>query len=146
MQPGELQTAIEQLVQQSPTSWLSAVCAELRSCPANSTCSEVASRLPATYNGDLAFQILAILRHAEGLPSWEALGWSIESSASVYSNWRQTDQVELLWTGPSPGCIPARRIDQALYDLVASAEQSILLVTFAAHKIQRLVDSLTAAT
>jgi cardiolipin synthase len=144
--PGKLQTAIEELIQQAPVSWLKTVCAELRSWPPQSTCAEMISRLPETHNGDLAFQILGILRQSEGLLSWEALGWSIEFSASAYLNWRQAGQVELLWAGPSPGCIPARRIDQALYDLVASAERNILLVTFAAHKIHRLVDSLTSAT
>ena len=29
---------------------------------------------------------------------------------------------------------PARRIDQVLYDLVASAKRDVLLITFAAHK------------
>jgi phosphatidylserine/phosphatidylglycerophosphate/cardiolipin synthase-like enzyme len=42
--------------------------------------------------------------------------------------------------------MPARRIDQALYDLISAAEQEILLITFAAHKIQRLADNLAVAS
>jgi phosphatidylserine/phosphatidylglycerophosphate/cardiolipin synthase-like enzyme len=41
--------------------------------------------------------------------------------------------------------MPARRIDQALYDLISSADQEILLITFAAHKIHRLAETLAAA-
>jgi cardiolipin synthase len=146
MSAGELQIAIERLIQQAPTSWLLEVCAELRSWSPGSPGAEMAVRLPSTYNGDLAFQLSSIVRQAEGLLSWEALGWSIELSAATYSTWRQTEHVELLWAGPCPvSSIPARRIDQVLYDLVASAEKRILFVTFAAHKIQRLTDTLTAA-
>ena len=41
--------------------------------------------------------------------------------------------------------IPARRFDQALYDLIATAKREILLVTFAAAKIQRLTEQLLKA-
>jgi hypothetical protein len=63
-----------------------------------------------------------------------------------FSRWRQEQHIELLWTGPSPASqIPARRIDQVLYDLIESAKRDILLVTFAAHKISRLTDGLVRA-
>ena len=52
----------------------------------------------------------------------------------------------MLWTGPSPASqIPARRIDQVLYDLIASAKRDILLVTFAAHNISGLTNGLVNA-
>jgi cardiolipin synthase len=41
--------------------------------------------------------------------------------------------------------VPARRIDQALYDLIASAKHEILLVTFAAAQIGRLTRELQGA-
>jgi phosphatidylserine/phosphatidylglycerophosphate/cardiolipin synthase-like enzyme len=42
--------------------------------------------------------------------------------------------------------MPARRIDQVLYDLVATADKDILLITFAAHKIRRLSDAIALAS
>ena len=42
--------------------------------------------------------------------------------------------------------MPARRIDQVLYDLIASAKNEILLITFAAHKIHRLTEALALAS
>lgn len=71
---------------------------------------------------------------------------TIEVCRSVFSTWQQEQHSELLWTGPSPASqIPARRIDQVLYDLIDKAEHEILLVTFAAHKIWRLADGLAKA-
>lgn len=71
--------------------------------------------------------------------SWEALATSIEVWASVRSAWEKEQSVELLWSGPLPADrVPARRIDQVLYDLISGAETDILLVTFAACKIKLL--------
>ena len=52
---------------------------------------------------------------------------------------------DFIWTGPSNGRFPVRRIDQVLYDLIAVAQRRILLVTFAAHRIAHLCQHLSAA-
>lgn len=52
---------------------------------------------------------------------------------------------DFIWTGPANGRFPVRRIDQVLYDLIAVAERQILLVTFAAHRIEHLCRHLLAA-
>lgn len=52
---------------------------------------------------------------------------------------------DFIWTGPANGRFPVRRIDQVLYDLIAAAQRRILLVTFAAHRIQHLCQHLSAA-
>jgi phosphatidylserine/phosphatidylglycerophosphate/cardiolipin synthase-like enzyme len=77
--------------------------------------------------------------------SWEALGAAIYVGFAMLYRWRLEHRAELL-TGPSPASqIPARRIDQVLYDLIGSAKREILLVTFAAYKISRLTDGLVLA-
>jgi phosphatidylserine/phosphatidylglycerophosphate/cardiolipin synthase-like enzyme len=102
--------------------------------------------LPATNNGDVAHCLANIIRQTEGKISWKALGASIDLCNLIFSRWQQEQHAELLWTGPSPASqIPARRIDQVLYDLIGSAKREILLVTFAAHKISRLTDGLMKA-
>jgi cardiolipin synthase A/B len=78
--------------------------------------------------------------------SWEALGWAIQTVSTAYARWQTNHEVELLWAGPSPANqIPARRIDQVLYDLIDGARREIMLVTFAARKIDRLATILIAA-
>ena len=52
---------------------------------------------------------------------------------------------EIIWTGPANNRFPVRRTDQVLYDLISSAKQRILLVTFAAHRVRHLCDHLTQA-
>jgi cardiolipin synthase len=104
-------------------------------------------KLPPTYNGDLAYRLTEVVRLCDRAMSWEALGCAVSLCASVYASWQSEQKVELLWAGPSPASgMQARRIDQVLYDLIAAAQRDILLVTFAAHKIPRLAESLAAAS
>ena len=82
-------------------------------------------------------------RRSTTLESTRCVNWYLLFDVGV---WQQEQHIELLWTGPSPASqIPARRIDQVLYDLIGSAKRDILLVTFAAHKISRLTDGLVKA-
>ena len=143
----DLSQAIEELVQEAPRSWLEGVCAELQSSQANSLAEIVLQKLPPTHNGDLAYQLSEVVRLAYGVVSWEALSSAIAMCTSLRDRWQIEHKTELLWAGPAPASgIPARRIDQVLYDLVATADKDILLITFAAHKIQRLADVLASAS
>jgi cardiolipin synthase len=52
---------------------------------------------------------------------------------------------EILWSGPSNDRFPVRRIDQVLYDLIATASRRVVLVTFAAHRVPHLCEHLRKA-
>lgn len=143
----DLSRAIEQLVQEAPRSWLEAVCAALQSSQANTLAEIMLQKLPPTHNGNLAYQLSEVVRLAYGAVSWEALSFAISMCSSLRDRWQIEHKTELLWAGPAPASgMPARRIDQVLYDLVATANKDILLITFAAHKIQRLADVLASAS
>jgi phosphatidylserine/phosphatidylglycerophosphate/cardiolipin synthase-like enzyme len=57
----------------------------------------------------------------------------------------EVPRTELIWTGPGNSRFPIRRIDQVLYDLIATAQRRILLVTFAAHRVPHLCRHLETA-
>ncbi|MBZ5697633.1 MAG: DISARM system phospholipase D-like protein DrmC [Acidobacteriia bacterium] len=143
----ELSSAIDTLVRKAPSSWLREVCQVVRVWPKDGHAEGMIASLPITHNGDLAFQIRELVRSAEGEMSWEALATSIEVCASVRSVWESEQNIELLWSGPSPANhVPARRIDQVLYDLLCGARRDILLVTFAAYKVKLLTEALISAS
>ncbi|MBM3396477.1 MAG: phospholipase [Betaproteobacteria bacterium] len=142
----ELSLAVENLVRKAPADWLTSACEELRGFPPATSAGVVLQRLPATNNSDLLFLMTEVVRLAAEKMSWEALSWTIRTVFSTYQRWRIEQHVELLWAGPAPADrIRARRIDQALYDLIANAKREILLVTFAAAKIERLTGELWKA-
>lgn len=142
----DLIIAIENMIRKAPVGWMTSVCTALRSFPSAVSHEHVLKNIPTTNNADLAFLLNEVLRIASNRMSWDALSCSIEATYAIYNRWYGQQQIELLWSGPSPANqIPARRIDQALYDLIASAKHEILLVTFAAVKIQRLSGALLKA-
>lgn len=137
---------LEKLIRKVPATWLIKACETLKNLSADTPVDGVCRLMPSTLNSDLSFLAEQVIRQADQVMSWEALGWVIESNFQAHRKWMVDQSVELLWSGPSPANeIPVRRIDQSLYDLIATAKNEILLVTFAAAKIKRLAGSLFAA-
>lgn len=139
--------SVENLVRRAPSAWVISACDVLRSLPVTASTEFVLQRLPATFNADLSLLVAETVRLATAKMSWEALSWVLQTNSITQQRWKAKHRIELLWAGPSPANqIPARRIDQALYDLIAGARREILLVTFAAAKISRLADELLNAS
>jgi cardiolipin synthase len=144
--PDDFITAIEILIRKAPTGWLATACEKLRRLPPNETTELVIQSMPVTNNAGLSLHMGAVVRMASERMSWEALSWAIDVAYGCHNRWRTEQRVEFLWAGPSPANqLPARRIDQSLYDLIAQAQSEILLVTFAAAKIERLASALLKA-
>jgi phosphatidylserine/phosphatidylglycerophosphate/cardiolipin synthase-like enzyme len=142
----EFSIAIGNLIRRAPTDWLASTCEVLRNFPSASNLEFVLKNIPNTNNADLSFLMSKVVRSCVGKMSWEALSWALSTSFSTFQHLRAEQHIELLWSGPSPANqIPVRRIDQALYDLIANAKRDILLVTFAAAKIERLTGGLWKA-
>lgn len=139
--------AVEHLVQKAPSTWLTAVCEALRSFPETATPEFVLQSLPPSNNADLMVAVKRAVQQAATLMSWDSLSWTLQTTYAIFHRSQADQIVEMLWAGPSPGNqIPARRIDQTLYDLIAGAQNEVLLVTFAAAKVERLAGELLRAT
>lgn len=137
---------LDQLVQHAPLPWIIQACHSLRTLPASTEPEVALLRLPASHNADNLARLKRVIGYYTEFMSWEAFSWLLESSATAWHRWRADQAVELLWSGPAPQQqIEARRLDQVLYDLIANAQQEILLLTFAAYKIARLNQALTNA-
>lgn len=142
----EFSIVFESLLRKAPPDWLASTCEALRGVPSTASSEFVLNNIPKTNNADLSFLMSKVVRLCVGKMSWEALSWALSTSFTTYQRSRAEQHIELLWSGPSPANqIPARRIDQALYDLIANAKREILMVTFAAAKIERLTGELWKA-
>ncbi len=141
-----LSVLVRGIVRHAPPAWFETVCMTLCSSPPSATADFIKTRMPTTGNADLAHLLYAVIDTAAGEVSWEALGFGLRLAFETYAHDQKTRQVEMLWSGPAPPAhLAARRIDQALYDLIASAQREILLVTFAAVKVERLANALLKA-
>jgi phosphatidylserine/phosphatidylglycerophosphate/cardiolipin synthase-like enzyme len=66
---------------------------------------------------------------------------------ALYSEWvhRETQVVELVWTGPSTEAHPFRRTEQAVLQVLDSAQQRITLVSYAVYRIPNICEALVRA-
>ncbi len=74
--------------------------------------------------------------------------WSEIAAAMAAVDHLSTDNqllIEMIWSGPANARLPVRRIDQIFYDLISEADRKILLVSFAAYRVDRLVQQLAEA-
>lgn len=142
----ELTDLIYYFIQRVPAGILGQVCSILGAAPVTASIDFIKKKLPATNNADLQYSLHQILDAAPGQVSWDALGYGMKMAFATHHYDDKRQSIEMLWSGPAPAeHLAARRIDQALYDLIDTAKQEIWLVTFAAAKINRLVAGLMKA-
>lgn len=93
----------------------------------------------------LVGQFLAtwIAQAAEVTPTEAAL--ILRTAAVTVRTLREAQSVELVWTGPLVGGVSMRRTDQALLQVINSAQQTLLIVSFAVYKIPVIAGALTRA-
>lgn len=101
---------------------------------------------------------LAQIRNPQGrhclnevLHEWQAigvdmtpisLGLSIMSAAGADSKRRMEQATELVWTGPQPLGSQCRQTEQVILELIRSARSSIYVVSFAAYKLDGVMEAL----
>lgn len=54
----------------------------------------------------------------------------------------RAQQVSVVWTGPETAAIPVRRTEQALLELIASACERLIVVSFAVYKVPEVATAL----
>ncbi len=67
------------------------------------------------------------------------------AASAAESEHRESQSVELVWTGPDSHVIPVRRIDQALLQIIAEAHTRLLIVSFAVYKAESILQAITDA-
>jgi len=77
--------------------------------------------------------------------SAQAVAAALLTAASTEKANHDHQSVELVWTGPDVGVVPLRRTEQALLQVIESASQRLLVVSYAVYKIRRVCDALICA-
>jgi len=81
------------------------------------------------------------------MPSFSgaAIALALISAAKSEQAHRENHTVDLVWTGPDSRVIPLRRTDQALLQVINSANSRLLVVSFAIYKIEAISNALANA-
>lgn len=68
----------------------------------------------------------------------ESVALAMLTSAHAAHHYRYAQQLEIVWTGPDSQIIPLRRNDQALLQLIRSAQETLHIVSFAVYKADNI--------
>jgi len=75
----------------------------------------------------------------------QAVASALLTAALVEQSSREQYAIELVWTGPDIGAVPLRRTEQALLQVIDSACQRLLVVSYAVYHIPRICQALIRA-
>ena len=68
------------------------------------------------------------------------------TASHVNSRATSAQSLELVWTGPTSPFVSARRTEQALLQVINSAERKLFITSFVAYDVSSIVKALNAAT
>lgn len=109
--------------------------------------SRAAMALPSVVGTPLASTVIEQLAAA-----WQntnvgsdELASMLLASSHVYTKAASEQSTELVWTGPTTPFVSARRTEQALLQVINSAEQSLFITSFVAYDVSSIVKALNTA-
>jgi phosphatidylserine/phosphatidylglycerophosphate/cardiolipin synthase-like enzyme len=84
--------------------------------------------------------------------AWEATGISgpavalaLRATATAVEHERAEESIDVVWTGPKTTAVPVRLTREVLIDVIRAARESLFIISFAAYKIDVVLDELSAA-
>ena len=139
----ELLDAIAALVSLVSAEKVQAVAARVRRTEA----SLAASSLPSVVGTPIAKTVVEQLAAAWNSTKVgsDELAFMLLAAGHVYTKATSEQTTELVWTGPTTPYVSARRTEQALLQVINSAEHALFITSFVAYDVSTIVKALNAA-
>lgn len=128
-----------------PASTVEAVAGAVMKCGYSGVNAEIAKRLANHHQRDLALSFIHNWQTEASEVAPQVVAVALSTAALSEQKHRDSQSVELVWTGPDCGDIPFRRTEQAILQLLDSAKERITLVSFAVYRIPNIANSLIKA-
>ena len=140
----ELLDAVAALVSLVSPEKVQAVAARVRRTDA----SKAASALPSVVGTPVASTVVEQLAAAwqNTTVGSDELASMLLAASHVYTKAASEQSTELVWTGPTTPFVSARRTEQALLQVINSAEQSLFITSFVAYDVSTIVKALNDAS
>ncbi len=128
-----------------PRSTAESVAAAILTCPESSLRAEITKRVPHHQHRDLALAFVDRWRCEAKDVDPQTVSVALQTAALSEQRHRDSQSVELVWTGPDTDDNPIRRTEQAILQVLDAAKSRITLVSFAVYKIPNVGKSLVQA-
>lgn len=114
-------------------------------CIGSLDCSKVVSGIAHPHYRSLAVLFLDACRALVPLMPSASVGTALMTASVAKLSHGDGQSIELVWTGPDAGVTPFRRTEQALLQVIESATEQVLVVSYAVYNIPRVAGALVRA-
>ncbi len=128
-----------------PSSTAESVAAAILSCSESSLRAEITKRVPHHQHRDLALAFVDRWRCEAKDVDARTVAVALQTATLSERTHRDSQSVELVWTGPDPEETPFRRTEQAILQVLDAAKNRITLVSFAVYRIPNIGKALVRA-
>lgn len=139
----ELLDAISALVSLVSPEKVQAVASRIRLIEASQAATVLPSVVGTPMAGAVVEQLAAAWKRTTVGPG--ELASMLLAASHVYTKAVSEQSTELVWTGPTTPFVSARRTEQALLQVINSAERSLFITSFVAYDVSSIVKALNAA-
>jgi phosphatidylserine/phosphatidylglycerophosphate/cardiolipin synthase-like enzyme len=128
-----------------PNSSVESVAAAIIACSDGTLRAEISRRIPHYHHRDLVLRFLDEWRLNSPEVDPRTVAVALKTAALSLQRHRDSQSVELVWTGPDVQGEPFRRTEQAILQLLDAARERITLVSFAVYSIPNIARALVSA-
>ena len=139
----ELLDAIAALVSLVSPEKVQAIAARVRRTDARKAASTLPSMVGTPVASTVVEQLATAWQNTE--VGSDELASMLLAASHVHTKAASEQSTELVWTGPTTPFVSARRTEQALLQVINSAEQSLFITSFVAYDVSTIVKALNAA-
>lgn len=139
----ELLDAIAALVSLVSPEKVQAVAARVRRTEASKAAAALSSVVGTPVASTVVEQLAAAWQNTE--VGSDELASMLLAASHVYTKAASEQSTELVWTGPTTPFVSARRTEQALLEVINSAEQSLFITSFVAYDVSSIVRAMNTA-
>ena len=139
----ELLSAIAALISLVSPEKVQAVSARIRRTEVSKAATALSSEVGTPMASAVIEQLVAAWRNTK--VGSDELASMLLAASFVYTKAASVQSTELVWTGPTTPFVSARRTEQALLQVINSAEKSLFITSFVAYDVSTIVKALNAA-
>jgi phosphatidylserine/phosphatidylglycerophosphate/cardiolipin synthase-like enzyme len=133
------------LAAELPLSTLQIVARSIGSSPSLTAAKGDMAELPQPHHRQLAAGFIDQCFAALPNVTPQAVALMLMTAGVSEKSHRDAQSVELVWTGPDVGAVPFRRTEQAILEVLDSAQQRITLVSYAVYSVPHVCEALVRA-
>src|SRR3954447_13717069 len=106
---------------------------------------QIARAVPSPHHRHLVVAFLDRWRTEAGGVLPQSVAVALLTASEAEKGHREGQSVELVWTGPDVGVVPLRRTEQVVLQVIHTAAERLLVVSYAVFNIPRICDALVRA-